>query len=573
MRFHLPSSQTAPSLSLQKMIGSFSPRLFTAWSFAVPAAYFVCGFLGNYYPAFISILLLTMLFQILAGAFLYRLLGKAEGLYASNRWGFLVALSLSLALMVFVVAIFLAAQRFPALFDMPYVLLEKGQTVPFIGAILLALPALVFTTGFLKQAGFQQTAIYHFVNENAAGLFVSGFFFAVYFIFSFIINQPAFNVDDIFFDSDGWLWRTRFATDAYQDYYWRSVHPFVLIIIRPIIAFTSLFLRYDRFATAFLLVASCGALCVFFAWYFVRQKTGNTVYAMLAASLLGGSAAHLIYGSLLETYIFLVVIAMAVVVLLLKDTPFYVFIAAGILSFGITLSSVIQPGIVFALQRRSLKQWIIFGAVILALSIPLTLLNNVVYPNSQPYFFDPSSYGTEGRNTFEPSIRRAAVVGRVMFAYSFVAPDPLVISRELEFLKIWMVDVNRKVYPHDPDHMRFSEYKTAFGTAVAVGWLLLAGLGVLGFLKNFKKEDNWFSISFILIILYSFFFHLIFGKELFLYATNWTYAITFFLALGWKEYSGRKWFQTTLLVFIILMLINNARLIFVILGASALVIH
>lgn len=118
--------------------------------------------------------------------------------------------------------------------------------------------------------------------------------------------------------------------------------------------------------------------------------------------------------------------------------------------------------------------------------------------------------------------------------------------------------------------MRGSEYETPFGTAMVIFWLALAGLGGFGFLKNIKKQDNGFAYAFIFITLFSFVLHQKFGKELFLYAANWTYAIVLFLALGWKEFSSRRWFQIIMLVFITLMLVNNSRLILTMLSVSAL---
>lgn len=555
------------------MLKFFNPRMFLAWMLSGVVVYFVIGFLGNYHTSFVEIIFLTLLPQSVIGLLIYRLLDKAKHLYSSNPADLALALALFIVLTVFAVKMFGMADQYPQMFDATYVLLEKGQALPLIIGCLLVIPCLALARKYVKQNGVKQTRLYQFMNETVAGMLVAAFFFAVYFIFASIFSQPFFDVDDIFFDSDGWLWRTRFTTDAYQDYYWRSVHPFVLLVIRPVVAFVSFFLKGDRLAAAFLLVALSGALCVFLAWYFVKHMIGNSLYAVLIASLLGGSAAHLVFGSLLETYIFIAAVTMTFIVLLLKDTPLFVFVIGGLVSFGITLSSLIQPTIAFVFIRRDIKQWIKYGVIIVALVVPLTLLNNVVYPNSQPYFFDPSSYGTEGRNTFTPTVRRASVVARVMFLHSIVAPDPLVIKRELIFLKIWILDVNRKVYTDDPDHLRLSEYETKFGTALASAWILLCGLGIFAFLKNIKKQENYFSYAFILITLFSFILHLRFGKELFLYATNWTYAIIFFLALAWKEFADKKWFQIVLLVFISLLLANNAHLIFTMLSASAPVIH
>lgn len=542
----------------------FNPRMFLAWTLSIAAVYFAIGFLGNYHTAFVGVVLLTLLLQTVVGLLIHRLLGKARNLYSSNPADFALALALFVALTVFAVKMFGMADQYPQFFDSKYVLLEKGQALPFAVGCALAIPCLALAGKYVERARLSQ-----FVDETAAGILVAAFFFAVYFIFASIFNQPVFDVDDIFFDSDGWLWRTRFTTDAYEDYYWRSVHPFVLLVIRPVVAFVSFFLKGDRLAAAFLLVALSGALCVFLAWYFVKRMTGNSLYALLIASLLGGSAAHLVFGSLLETYIFIAAVMMAFIVLLLKNTPLFVFVIGGLVSFGITLSSLIQPTIAFVFVRRDIKQWIKYGLIVAALAIPLTLLNNVVYPNSQPYFFDPASYGTEGRNTFDLNIGRAFAVSRVMFLHSIVAPDPLVMQRELPFLKVWIVEVSRKLYPNEINPMRVSEYDTRFGTALAFAWLLLILFGVFGFLKNIKKQDNRFSYAFIFIILFSFALHQKFGKELFLYATNWAYAIILLLALAWKEFADKRWFQIILLVFITLMLVNNSRLISTMLSASA----
>ena len=321
------------------------------------------------------------------------------------------------------------------------------------------------------------------------------------------------------------------------------------------------FLKGDRLAAAFVLVAFTGALCVFLAWYFVKHTVGNSLYALLTASLLGASAAHLVFGSLIETYIFLAAVAMVFLVLLLKDKPLFALIIAGALSFGITLTNFIQTVIAFILVKRDFKQWLKYGLIVGALVIPLALLNNFIYPNSQPYFFIPSNLTTEADNTFAPSVARGAAILRVMFLHSIVAPDPLILEEEIPFLKVW-------IFKADP--MRLSEYDTWFGTTLAFAWLGLFLLGGFLFLKNLRKEDNRFTFAFILILLFNFVLHLRYGKDIFLYSTNWTYAIILFLSLAWKELANKKWFQIVLLVFLALLLVNNSRLIFTMLSTSAL---
>jgi hypothetical protein len=64
--------------------------------------------------------------------------------------------------------------------------------------------------------------------------------------------------------------------------------------------------------------------------------------------------------------------------------------------------------------------------------------------------------------------------------------------------------------------------------------------------------------------------HLRYGKDIFLYSTNWAYVIILFLGLVWKELEDKRWFQIVLLVFLTLLLVNNSRLIFTMLSTSAL---
>jgi hypothetical protein len=540
------------------MLKFFNLRMFAAWMLSIPITLFALGFLGNFYSTAVEIVLLTLILQSVAGMLIYRLLGKAKYL---PPFDLTLALALLLVLAAFAWKMFGVANQFPRLFDAEYFILKNGQLIPFIVGSVFTPLCLAWGRRFIEQGNIKNTRAYFLTNEMLIGVLLAGFFFTVYLMLASIFNQPAFDVDDIFFDSDGLLWRTRFVTDNYRDYYWRSVHPFALLAIRPLVALAAFFLKGDRLAAAFVLVAFAGALCVFLAWYFIKQTSGNSLYAALTASLLGASAAHLVFGSLIETYIFLAAVTMIFMVLLLKNKPLFALIFAGILSFGITITNFAQTAIAFILVKRDFKQWIKYGLIVGAFVIPLALLNNFIYPNSQPYFFIPSSLTTEADNTFAPTVVRGAAILRVMFLHSIVAPDPLILDEEIPFLKVW-------IFKAEP--LRLSEYETWFGSTLAIFWSVLFLLGVFLFLKNLKKEDHRFSFAFILILIFNFALHLRYGKDIFLYSTNWTYTIILFLGLAWKQLANKRWFQIVLLVFLALLLANNSRLIFTMLNTSAL---
>lgn len=543
------------------MLKVFNFQAFLAWVLSISAAFLAIGFLDNFYSTFFEIIFLTLLIQSLAGLLIYCLLGKVGDLLRSRPVDLILTLVLFLALTSFAAYLFGMANQFPRLFDAGYFIPKYEMLLPLGLGIILALPFQIWAGQFAAREKIKNSRASQLLNEMAVGILLAGTFFIIHLVPAVIFNQPSFDVDDIFFDSDGLLWRMRFTSDLYRDYYWRSVHPFVLLIIRPLVFLTSLLLKGDMLHAAFVLVALTGALCVFLAWYFIKHTMGNSLHALLVASLLGASTSHLIFGALIETYIFLAAVMLVFLVLLLKDKPMFALVLAGLVSFGITITNFAQTVIAFILVKRDFRQWVKYGFIVGALVIPLALANNLVYPNSQPYFFVPSNLTTEADNTFAPSVARGAAILRVMFLHSIVAPEPLILEEEIPFLKVWMF----KASP-----MRLSEYETQFGTALAYSWVGLVLMGGLLFLKGLKRQDNRFTFAFILILLFNFALHLRYGKDIFLYATNWTYALVLFLGLAWRELAEKRWFQVILLVFLALLLANNSRLILTMLNTSAL---
>jgi len=497
--------------------------------------------------------------------FVYHLLNQVRMNLQSNPAETWIALALLSVVTVFVPAMYYMAKPFSYQFDTTiFHLVKSGSRMAFLIALIPAFPISIWALSVAREKRLSETRIYTFVDENLDGLIVSFLFFSVYLIFASIFNQPAYDADDIFFDADGNLWRVRFASEYYFDYYWRPAHPYVLIIIRPLVAVIAFFFKGNSLFAAFTLNALTGALCIFLVWYFVKTTVGNSSYALLIASLFGASTTQLAFGSIIETYIFLSAVALIFLVLLLKDKPLFMLVITGLVAFGITISNVAQTFIAHFFVKRNFRQLIIYGAIIGALVVPLSLLNNVIYPESQPYFWQISTLEAEGHNSFRPTVQRANFLGRVMFLSSFVAPEPLVIRDGFPFPKTWMF---RASIQKDP--MYLASYETWFSTSVAFAWFGLLLFGGVLFLKNLLKQDNRYFFTFILTLLFNFTLYLQYGKDVFLYATNWTYAIVLFLALAWREYAEQRWFQIVLLVFITLLLINNSQILWTMLYISA----
>ena len=84
-----------------------------------------------------------------------------------------------------------------------------------------------------------------------------------------------------------------------------------------------------------------------------------------------------------------------------------------------------------------------------------------------------------------------------------------------------------------------------------------------------KTDDGLTTLSLIGCVLFNLLIHLRYGKELFLYSPNWTYAIILLLGISWKNLLAHKWFQILLIAFLLLLMLNNAALLCMIMETSA----
>jgi hypothetical protein len=538
-------------------------RLLPAWALGLPISYIALGFLDAYYTSVFEIILVSFFVSTLVSLSVHFALLRLIRKLKTRRVDAVLAMLTGGAVLTFFISLIMMASRFPRQFDITIYHLSIETWIGFMIGVLISLPAAMWSVPAARRANLQQTRLYKFVNKNLGGLVIAALFFSIYFLLASIFNQPIFNFDDIFFDTDSRLYRFRFGTELYKDYYERTVHPYVLIIVRPWVGLVSLFLKGDMLYGAFIVTALTGALCVFLVWYFVKESSSNRLYALLIAALFGASASQLAFGSLIENYIFLAATALIFMVLLLKNSPMYALVIAGAAAFGITISNIAQTVIAHFMVKRNIPQLIKYGLIVGALIIPLNLLNNVIYPGAHPYLWDVGTLQFEEKNVFEPTFQRANFLGRVMLLHSFVSPDPLMLKEDIPFLKLWMFRAALKKAP-----LQIARYETDLGNALVVVWLGFVAIGGLLFLKNLFKQDNRFPFAFILITLFSFALHMRYGRDVFLYSANWTYAITLFLALAWRELSGRRWFQVSLLAFVALLMVNNSRLILLMLWAS-----
>ncbi len=551
--------------ALARLASQINPaRWLGGWLLGLAAAALATGFSSRFYPLPVQVFLLSLFWQWLFGALAFYALGRARRLARRRPTRFAAALALFLALIAFEAKIFLLNSQFPVVFEAGVFLLESAQLPAFFLAGLLSLPLLAWSLFRLQQPPLAerltQNRFVAFLRENFAGLTFAALFFYLYLLIGAVLNFPDFDVDDIFFDSDGFIWRFRLTTEAWRDFYWRSVHPLALILLKPSVNFLSLFLNGDLHFAAILLNALAGAACVFLAWMFLRGALADSLAALLIAALLGVSASHLLFGSLIETYIFLAAASLFGFVLAQrKNLSPALWALAGALTMGITLTNFAQTLLAFFSLKPNFKRAIRYGATVVSLTISLTLLGNVFYPNAAPYFFVPSTFLAERQNVRPVSRTRAVALVRAFAFNNFAAPEPLTSYKDVPFTQF-------RFYRAEDGTL--SRYATPLQALAEKIWLAFLLLSAFFFIRDFRSHPPGLTLALVGCVLFNWLLHLHYGKELFLYSPNWTYAVALLLGLAWKRPLRSAPFQFAFAALLALLMWNNAALFETILRLS-----
>jgi len=532
-------------------------RLFGGWLLSTLILFIPLGILDNYYNAPFEFAALIILCQLAGGLAGWYLAGRIERFYKKSTLDFSFVIIIFLLPAIFSISIFKMGNQFPKLFSADAFLIRGSLYPLYLIVSILAIPWQARMLNILRArewiSKFKGTKIYAFIHANLAGILLGSVFLSIYTVTASILNNPHFDVDDVFFDADTLNWRLRLTSDHWQDYYWRSVHPFVLLLLKPPIDLIALFLKGDKLFSAFIVVALGGALCVFLAWRYVEKVTGSTIFALLIASLLGLSASHLLFGSLIETYIFLAASLLLFHLLLLEESPLPPLILSSLMTIGLTYTNFAQNALALFAVRPNFKLILRYVASVITLLVLLSLLNNLLYPGAHPFFFVPSALLAEKQNIFPLNPLRIEALVRAFFFQNVVAPTPILYNGDIPFTQFRFFK---------PEINKLSNYHLSLQKFTAWFWLALILLGVILFIINIKKyKTNRFSLALMGCMVMNVAINLRYGKELFLYSPNWTYALILVLALAWQKLADARWFQITLMIFLVFLMLNNGLLL------------
>ncbi len=566
----LPTANFLERFQKNHSIGIYS----LSFLFAFLLSFVAVGFLDEAIKTTFNLILFTVSLTLAGSTFGYYLIRRAA---RSFQTGFLsrpLNIILCLTLPALLSAIIFASVQFPSMFLWEYIAVPANWLGWFIASALLAGTWGIGALNQFESRGyyqhFRQTKLFNFNKDNLPGMYAGGMFFLINLVIARALNHPALNINTVLFESDAGPWMSILGSPT-EDVINRSVHPLVLITLRPLVRFVTLFMADQWQLAPMLVVAAMSGLCILMAWLFVKRATQQPTYAFIFALMLGSTSTQLFFGSITDTYIFgMTSLIFFFLLIQAKENRFSILIPAGLLVFGITITNIAQGLIGLFFSQFGFKRLVRYGITLIAAAVMLTVLTSALYPNRQTFFFVPGDIAFE-TNFIKPVyaspkerlIERFQVVSRTMMLYGITAPKPL----EVIANKPPRPTIDLKTF--DLRTHSFASYKGLANIPLVLWLTLLAGASLF-FLKSLRSSPHGsLMLGLLGSLAFTFLLHMNYGTELFLYTPFWTYALVFFTALAFAELAGKKWFESLLTIFVVVLMINNFWFIFTILRALA----
>ena len=562
-----------PAISaFERMRSSHSMwHYFFGFLWSVFFIYATIGFLGSVFKGRFDIITFSITASVAGSIAGYYLVRRASHSFHDGFLSNPVGVFFAAVLPIFLAAMIYGCLQYPAMFSAAYIQIPAEWFGMFLASVLVGgawgIPLLEQFEARGYYQAFKQTRLFAFIKNNLPGIYASTFFFLINLVLARALNHPMYSLNSVIFEADAGPWMSILGYPEGRDVN-RAVHPLVLITLRPMVSLVRLFLAEKWYLAPMIVVAVMNGLCVFMAWLFVKRATQKSTYAFLFAIMLGSTAAHLLFGSLTETYAFGMTSLILFFLLVQADEKrFWVLVPAGLLVFGVTVTNIAQSMIGLFFKKFGFWRLVYYGMIVLATSIALTAFVSVLYPpGNQTFFFVPADLAFEGRfsapvysSPSERVVERVGAVGRVIFLYGVVAPTPLE-----------RIDSKNRDPINTYETFNYKDHLLAWynGAAYAplILWLVLFAGALFYFFKNLRTSIHVpLMLGLLASVAFNYILHMNYGTELFLYSPYWTYLLIFFVALAFSELAGRRWFEVVLAVLVVMMMINNGWFILVIL--------
>lgn len=398
-------------------------------------------------------------------------------------------------------------------------------------------------------------------DRNLNGIILAGIAFASYFLLSILVNIQNHKLVDTYFEADNSYWLMYLGTDYSHAKVLRAVHPYIYIMVRPLVWLLSPILNGDRQYTILLLSAIFGATSVFLFWKIVTRVVSNPTIAIFFTSIFAYSTSQLVFSSFPETYVYSVFGLLLVVYLLVSNASEWKTILAGIFLFGITITNFLQAAFSYLIIKRNIKDTIFYLVKVGPFCVLLAILNKLAYVNSSIFLF-PSDFTRESIYVFSPftmqswkAIGRILSVFRTFFFYNILGPQPFIVGKG-------RADVSIQFFELSPGTYRISEYSPLSHLIVYVWAAILGAVCILILWNLFRRKIHnniqWKIILIgIICIAINFGLHFNYGTEIFLYSPDWTYALILVIAAAFSPYLEEKWTVPVGLVVVLGVMANN----------------
>lgn len=526
---------------------------------SILGSFFAVGVFQNFYSSLLSFCLLAVSLNMAFRLVFEILLEQAASKLREGLKEKLLPLGILMLGFLWVVFTFRLLAQYPTLFSFDFILPQAGYIPLFFGLTVFAQILTAILLKELDATDWRTSPFILWIKRSLPGLLPATAIFVSSYALATVLVESEPGFADNYFDTDSPFWLNFLTAEPDQMMPMRAVHPLALLLLRPPAWLVSLILNGDLFHAAILLNSLFGGVCVYLAWSFFSQRTGNTTYAMLMAALLGFSTSHLLLSVFLESYIFSAAALIAFFVLLGSTNAKSLLIPVGLVTFGITITNFIQTCIAHLLIRRNIRGFFLYVIIVLALAVPLAFVQQTLYSSSEPFYIPANLTGESAyrHDLLElPSgvvLSRANVIFRNMALFSVVAPRPLILLEEIgcSYPCFNTIRYFRGAY-------QYASY-VDFGSWLARTWFL--GLVVAGgffawrLIKSPREAPLQAALA--LNLLFNFILHMNYGDDPLLYSPDWTYALVFFFGISFEKFAGNKWFQIVLLVFLSALMINN----------------
>lgn len=372
-----------------------------------------------------------------------------------------------------------------------------------------------------------------------------------------LINQHS-KLD--FFGGDIWKASRYWTTfSAPEPTYFKGSHPLFLLLVCPWGSLLNSLTKSPE-VTVVILNSLFGAFAVFLSSIFFNKLTNKYTQALILATVFGLSMSQLIFSSVPETYVLAgcsIITTYILFISCIHNEKLYIgyWILAGLFTFGITITDFIQTLIcfivfVFFFRRNQKPFTLIFEYIgtVVTFAFVLSLFQKMIITHSH-YFFLPDMLNTETK-----------------YIKLFILTQPLMVIQELlkhfflvNFVSSSPFDIRHKVQ-NSPIELTFFRRHLDYslvGAVAAITWIFLLIWGAYQNILSFKK--NVLIVGICINLLFNMVFYAIFGvNEMFLYTCTFTFLV---LALAAnKSLLNKVYFQSGLIALIILMLINNLKI-------------